>query len=605
MRVLLQVVFWGTIQLNAIHVNRFQRQLVVCTFLVSTAMALAEGPAAVSGRVRDHNGAPLPGALVEILGARHFPTSTAFTDRNGYYAFVHVSPGQYRIYAALAFYLPAHHTNVLIHSGSHAVVNLTMTTLLDGAQWFPAQPRPASEPADQWKWTLRSAANRPILRWLDATNGEDASRDADPSNATGSSRESAADQPRRRFLSRAQINLAVLQGSLNFGQGGQLLKAFVHVDHSGTLESSYRVQVAPNGGTTALMAGFEEDPAPDMALRTAVAYQTLEILAQPGNTRLQSFGLRAGDQISLGELLLAQLGAETNLIQSSQTLTTVRPYLSVDLHPNPATQISYRLATAADAQGWTDFSPSTVAVPQMANLDGTLRMTRALHQELALQHPFHGTQLQAAVFFDHVFDPVVNGYGDFSATEFAAGNVLKDPETGAFRSIGSSYDGTGGRVAASRQLTNSLWTAFEYTDGPALVLPLASEPQNTVMRTVLSGMKRGRAQSVFLSMHGTLPEKTTWTAGYRWQPAAAMTPVDTFNIGLNQPFFSVTLRQPLLSSSAASSGDADAAPDRLDLLLEMQNILAQGYRSVYLMDGNGVFFAPSARAMEGGLTFSF
>lgn len=566
-------------------------------------MAFSEGPAAISGRVSDHHGAPLQGALVEILSALNLPLATAFTDQRGRYAFADVAPGKYRIYVAQAFYLPSRRADVWIHSGSHAVVNLTMTTLSDGTQWFPARPRPESEPADQWKWILRSSANRPILRWSDS------SIDTDSTRSAGAQQLNGKQGRRHRLAANAQVHLAVLQGSLQFGHGGQLPQAFARIDHTNSLESIYRVQIAPNGGTTEFLAGLEGDPAPGMVLRSTAAYQTLAILAQPGNTRLHSFVLQAGDRIALGDLLLAQFGAETSFVQSTQTLTTVRPYLSLNLQPNPATQISYRLATAADSQGLTDFSPSRISVLQVANLEGTLRMTRALHQELAIQRQIRTTRLQAAVFYDHIFDPVIQGYGDFNASEFAAGDVLKDPETGAFRSVGHSYFGTGVRASASRQILPSLWAVCEYTDGPALVLPLASEPQDTIMSTVLSGMKRGRAQSVFISMQDTLPEKTAWTAGYRWQRAAVMTPVDTFNIGRNDPFLSATLRQPLYTSSAgstaATSKDSSMTPERLDLLLEVQNLLAQGYRSVYLMDGNGVFFAPSARAVEGGLAFSF
>ena len=43
-------------------------------------------------------------------------------------------------------------------------MNLTLNTLFESATWLPAERRKADEPGDDWKWTLRSAANRPILR---------------------------------------------------------------------------------------------------------------------------------------------------------------------------------------------------------------------------------------------------------------------------------------------------------------------------------------------------------------------------------------------------------------------------------------------------------
>jgi len=47
-----------------------------------------------------------------------------------------------------------------------ATVNLTMNMLADPAVWLPAERRKPDEPGDDWTWTLRSAANRPILRVL-------------------------------------------------------------------------------------------------------------------------------------------------------------------------------------------------------------------------------------------------------------------------------------------------------------------------------------------------------------------------------------------------------------------------------------------------------
>ena len=47
------------------------------------------------------------------------------------------------------------------------VVNLTLNTLYEVIQWLPAQPRGRNSQKDDWAWTLRSAANRPLLRWLE------------------------------------------------------------------------------------------------------------------------------------------------------------------------------------------------------------------------------------------------------------------------------------------------------------------------------------------------------------------------------------------------------------------------------------------------------
>jgi hypothetical protein len=567
-------------------VNRYTRKFAVCLVLTLTAAAFAEGPSAVTGVVHDHDGAPLIGAVVELFGANDAPISTVFTDQRGQYVFAHLRPGRYRVYVAQAFYLPVHRSNILVRNGSRAVVDLTLTTLFDAAQWFPARPRSADEPDDDWTWTLRTATNRPILRWDDDDGSDTSTADTD-----------APAGRRRRLAAEARVNLAVVTGSRQFGDGGLRQQTFVRVDQSGSSESIYRAQIAPNGGASEVTAGFERDPMPGTVFRTTASYQSLPVVAAGGREALQSVEMRSGEQMELGDLLMAQFGAETEFIQAAQSLAMVHPFVSAHLHAGQDMQISYQLATAMDMQSMEDMAPAFASVPQVANLDGTLHATRCLHQEVAVQRQLHGAQIEAAVFFDRMIDPVLNGYGNLSASEFASGNVLMDPVTGAFRSVGPGYSGSGVRVFASRPWNNTLWTAFEYTDGPALIMPV-SAVRGSTLNAALASIAEGRSQSVFVSMHGKVHGTgTAWTAGYRWQPTTAVTPVDAFNTGLSNPFLSFSIRQPL--------SYPDASPDRLVLMLEMQNILAQGYRPLYIIDGKNVYFAQTARALTGGLAFSF
>jgi hypothetical protein len=564
-------------------VSRRANKFALCLVVALTATAMAERPASVTGGVYDRDGAPMMGALVEIFDAGPGPLSTAFTDMRGQYRFRHLAPGRYRIYVSQAFYLPAHRGNVVLHSGAHAVVDLVLTSLFDSAQWFPARPRPANEPADDWTWTLRSTANRPILRWKDP------------------SEEQENDGPwrqRRPMEGPTEVKLAMVSGSRQFGDGGIRQQVFVRAHSGNSSETIYRAQTAPAGGTQEFMAGREWDPMPGSVMRTVASYQSLPVVGGGGNGLLQVVQLRSGEQISVGGLLMAQFGAETDVVQSSQTLSAVRPFAAISVHTGPDTQISYRMATATEMQDLTDMAPAFASVPQVADLDGALRMERALHQELAVQHKFSSTQVEAAVFYDRMVSPIVDGFGDLGSAEFATGDVLMDPATGAFRSIGPGYSGGGVRVFASHPWNNSLWTALEYTNGPTLFLPPTGGGQPATLGAALSQLQAGMAQSVFVSMQGILPfSKAAWTAGYRWQPADALAPVDAFNTGMYAPFLSVTLSQPLSS--------ANMAPDRLVLLLEMQNILAQGYRSIYLTDASGVYFAQAERALTGGLAFSF
>ena len=123
-------------------------------------------PATVSGVVRDARGTPQMGAMVELLAADATVVARAYTNIRGAFAFDHVFPGTYQVKATGDSFLPTLREDLHLGSRSKLVVNLTLSTLFEAIQWLPAQPRSPDEPSDDWKWTLRSSSNRPLLRYL-------------------------------------------------------------------------------------------------------------------------------------------------------------------------------------------------------------------------------------------------------------------------------------------------------------------------------------------------------------------------------------------------------------------------------------------------------
>ncbi len=99
---------------------------------------------------------------MEVLGsAAH--NLKVFTDENGFYSASGLLPGVYSVKAYSPLFLPALRERVGLRPGTSVLVNLKLSGLFDAIQ-LPAMRGPADD--DDWKWVLRSASNRPILRML-------------------------------------------------------------------------------------------------------------------------------------------------------------------------------------------------------------------------------------------------------------------------------------------------------------------------------------------------------------------------------------------------------------------------------------------------------
>ena len=137
--------------------------MTVAGFLPALA---APFPATVSGVVRDARGTPQMGAMVELMAANSTVVARVYTNIRGAFTFDHVFPGTYQVKATGDSFLPTLREDLQLRARSKVVVNLTLSTLFEAIQWLPAQPRSPDEPTDDWKWTLRSSTNRPLLRLL-------------------------------------------------------------------------------------------------------------------------------------------------------------------------------------------------------------------------------------------------------------------------------------------------------------------------------------------------------------------------------------------------------------------------------------------------------
>jgi hypothetical protein len=115
---------------------------------------------------------------------------------------------------------------------------------------------------------------------------------------------------------------------------------------------------------------------------------------------------------------------------------------------------------------------------------------------------------------------------------------------------------------------------------------------------VLAAAHPRRAQTYSISLSGTLDgSRTRWRASYRWQPENTVTSVAPFADGAAEPFLNVHFCQPIHVSRDGSGG--------LEALLDIRNLLAEGYRPYILSDGSLLIFTQAPRGLRAGLAFTF
>jgi Carboxypeptidase regulatory-like domain len=591
-------------------VQRSQVSIVVVAalMLVSASMSLAadlKAPArgaVVSGIVRDAQGMALMGAVIQVMANDSVTAATAFTDLHGRYVVANLLPGKYHVRASAALFVPTLRDNLQLHSGARTVVNLTLSTLFESTAWLPAERRQADEPGDDWKWTLRSAANRPILRMV-----EDGEIMLISSSATES--------PRVPIDSGKG---SVVGGDGTFGRGG--VHNTISLDRGFDDGSDVRFRVdlgtglaqgrAPVAGRPSMeiQTGYQRKLGPGGAARTVVSYQSHPEMVGTGAGSGRSSGLDAAQvataqKMQFGDAAEIEVGSALNLVHTSGYLASAYPFLRVTAHPSSDWTLGYRMATSRDMQAFNGLDAVRPELRVAVMSRGRLRTERGVHQEVSVARRAGRGTIQASYYRDVLDSILVSGGGGLSSGDLDGESgavvqpvgVIADAATGGFRLLASGYSTQGINVMLTEPLTTGLWAAVEYANGSAL----ASRSAATATLTgVGSELQARSAQSATIALKGrVLHTGTNVRAAYRWQPAYLVTAVDPYAAFSDQAFFSFFLRQPVNCGHWLPSG--------LEATVDVTNLLAQGYRPFLSADGRTLYLAQAPRSIQAGLAFNF
>jgi hypothetical protein len=555
------------------------RQLKTWAVIVALSLPAwaAEQPGAISGYVRDASGIPQMGAVVEIIGTAA-RTLTVFTDGAGFYSATNLLPGLYTVKVSAASFLPAWYDKVGLHPGASTHLNITLNTLLNAMRVGPLRGTPDD---DDWKWTLRSVVNRPVLRVFDDPASGEEKQDNDLKGSLSFLAGSAAggygsgsDMNTGFSVERNVFSVDRIGLKGNVGYGGGLPVAALRAMYAHRL---------PDGSGPSMAVAMRRFAPSDPNLH---------------NASLQSVALAGAEDFAVGDVLEVKLGSELQTIQFLGRVTAFRPYGSVAFHVSPNTVVGYNYATALPNPRDQEVSASadadsSEAAPRISLANFATKLERAQHQELNVARRMGNTNLQVAVFNDRVDNTALLGTGAVTA---AAGDLLPDVYSGTFTYAGDRLDTPGLRVVLERKLYSDLTATLDLAYGGVLDL---TKP-DVAIQNASQWISTERREAVAAKLSGTVHcTHTRWIASYRWVNGSALTPVDMFNAspGQSDPFLNLFIRQPIPTLGFL--------PGHMEALVDLRNLLAQGYVPVMGQDGQTVYFVQSARSVRGGVTINF
>jgi hypothetical protein len=545
--------------------------------------------ATIAGTVRDSGGVPQMGAAVEVFTGAE-TAITVFTDDHGRYAVPGLTPGHYEIKATAVSFLPALRENIVLRPGSKLIVNLTLNTLFEAIATLPVRVR-TNQDDDDWKWTLRSTANRPVLRVLDNGPLVVVSKSADQNDrvlkarvafVAGASNEGLGNPSDEAASFRVEKSL-FSSGILTFN--GNMAGAGDWSTQPSVLHASYKHQTA-DGHTPEVMF-------------TMRRFGVLNSSDQ--QAALQALALTLSDTMQVMDFAEINYGAEYQSIQYQGRNAAFRPFGSVAVHLSPDSVVEYRFATSLPdtraAKGF-DSAPADLSEsgPRVTATNSATRIEDAHHQEVSYSRRYGKNRFQVAAFSDRINSTALLGVGNVDDS-LGNGNILSDPFSQTFTYNGGSFSTRGFRAVAQRQFSPALTATFDYSYGGVLTLGNPAALEAGAGENAFDTVHR---QAIAAKLAGKVPgSNTTLIASYKMTDGKALIPVDAFNVSPGQadPYLNFFVRQPLPT--------LNFLPGQMEALIDVRNLLAEGYTPVFGQDGRTLYLVQAGRSIRGGVAFSF
>jgi hypothetical protein len=253
------------------------------------------------------------------------------------------------------------------------------------------------------------------------------------------------------------------------------------------------------------------------------------------------------------------------------------------------------MATAVAPEAHADELRASTWMPAASLREGRLVLEHGMHQEIGWERRTDGSRLSVTVFTEKLENSAMEA--SFNQTMVPAAGVLVDSSSNLLRAAGPGFSSTGVTASVERSLPAGNRVRLSYANGDALAVSTTSRP--VALAQLFAAARPRRVQTYALALSGTLEGTGThWRASYRWQPDDTVTAVAPFAEEASAPYLNLHLRQPLHTSHRQGTANVEA-------LLDVRNLLAEGYRPYITSDGALLIFAQDQRAVRAGLAFTF
>ena len=547
----------------------------------------------LSGVVRDTAGTPQMGASVEVIPESAAGASASgvgfFTNTQGVFRGERLAPGFYTIRVTLAGFLPTLEKHVRVTANLTTLVRIQLESMFASLEQLRRAPSSAATETDDWKWVLRSASSaRPVLQWVDP----------DPLGTVTTDSETVPAEPSR--------------GRLEFTDGARRPGSVSNLPATPATAFAYDQQLG--AASRLLLAGLMSYDAESPAGGIATVWLPTGSLGAGPHTALVLRESKLGDvgptfrgvridqggSLAFGTRAVLEYGGEYVLVGLGRSASSLRPRVQLDTRISDdwhGSLIFASMPTGPEPLETLDGETANTLAAALNELDAfPVLMWRAgrpvlesgFHEEIAAERKL-GTRgkLQVAAFHEDNSHVAVFGRGN----NLPLADFFQDVYSNGFSYDGGSSSSWGTRAAYREKLGNDVELTALYAFAGALTPSSAAvEPLRELFRTA------GR-HSAGAKVSGKVPRAgTRFTVGYQWISGATLTRVDGFGEALfdMEPYLHVGVHQRL----------PKFGPGRWEANAECDNLLAQGYVTLYTADGR-VTLMPAFRTFRGGLSLQF